>query len=349
MDTPLIALACALVALAAWAISGLVLRTLTHFNIVDRPNHRSSHSRPCPRGGGLALIPVILVTWLICTAWLGALPGLFTAVFGAALLALVSWIDDLRSLRARIRLAVQIVAVLIGLAAMGNLPGATTAAPFFQGLLPAWLDGALAALLWLWFINLFNFMDGIDGITGAQSIALGVGLTASAGLAGLDLSMILLPLLIAAACAGFLPWNWQPARIFLGDVGSVPLGYLFGWLLLLTAREGLWAVALILPLYYLADASLTLLQRLKRRENPARAHREHFYQRAAAPSGAATGLGKNHAGIVLRIGLCNLVLIALALVTVWWPQAWISAMALLLASAAVAALLTALTKSHQQA
>ena len=119
--------------------------------------------------------------------------------------------------------------------------------------------------------------------------------------------------------AGFLPWNWSPARIFLGDVGSVPLGYLLGWLLLLAAIEGAWAAALILPAYYLADASLTLLRRAARGEKVWRAHRQHAYQRAVRG-------GLSHRWVAGALAALNLVLIALAvLLAPDWPWAALAA------------------------
>ncbi len=129
------------------------------------------------------------------------------------------------------------------------------------------LDVAAAALLWLWFVNLFNFMDGIDGLAGSEAAAIGTGLVVFAGVgSGLDPGLAALSGTAAAAALGFLVWNWAPARIFLGDVGSVPCGYLLGFLLLDVAARGHWKIALILPLYFLADATLTLLRRLARGE-----------------------------------------------------------------------------------
>ena len=183
--------------------------------------------------------------------------------------------------------------------------------------MPYALDVVLAAFLWLWFLNLTNFMDGIDGITGIEggSIGLGVALLAALAAAGsvIDSASVagvlaLYGIVLAAAAAGFLVWNWQPAKIFLGDVGSVPIGFLLGWLLLETAGAGLWAAAILLPLYYLADATITLLLRALRHERIFQAHRSHFYQRAAQRFGS-------HATVVLAISALNIGLIALALIS----------------------------------
>ncbi len=204
----------------------------------------------------------------------------------------------------------------------------------FQGWLPPWLDLLAAGFTWLWFINLFNFMDGIDGIAGTESVSIGVGIAflAVLHLAANGLGVGLLGITIAASALGFLWWNWQPARLFMGDVGSVPLGYLLGWLLLTLAAAGLWAPALILPLYYLADASWTLTRRLLRGAKVWQAHREHFYQRAVQT-------GRSHASVVRRVFLADIVLVALAL----WAASGALWPALGLAAVTVAVLLVDLS------
>lgn len=267
--------------------------------VLDRPNERSLHQTPVPRGGGVAVVGAIALAWLLLMvagllAW-----GLSVVLLGALLLAAVSWRDDRRGLPPATRLAVQCVAVGLVLAMVALL-----AAPM---LLHQWLPwefgAAAAALIWLWFINLFNFMDGIDGIAGSEAAAIGIGLVLFATIGGgRDFSLAALAAPVAAAAIGFLVWNWAPARIFLGDVGSVPLGYLLGFLLLGVAADGHWKIALILPLYFLADATLTLFRRLLRGERVWRPHREHLYQRAVQR-------GLSHAAVVWRVNAANLLLI----------------------------------------
>jgi len=224
--------------------------------------------------------------------------ALSVVLFGAALLAGISWLDDLRGLSPAVRLPAQLVAVGLGMIVL--IP----AGPVFQGWLIPGLDVVGAGLLWLWFVNLFNFMDGIDGLAGSEAAAIAIGLVLFAGVgAGSDPGLAALAVTIVAAALGFLVWNWAPARIFLGDVGSVPLGYLLAFLLLDVAARGRWKIALILPLYFLADATLTLVRRLARREPVWQAHRQHFYQRAVQ-----RGLG--HAAVVRRVIAADLVLIA---------------------------------------
>jgi len=265
--------------------------------VLDHPNERSLHEAPTPRGGGIALIAAILLAWLALIAAGAVAPRLYVVLFGAALLAAISWIDDMRGLSPAPRLLAQLVAVGLGMTAL--IP----AEPVFQGWLTPGLDAIAAGLVWLWFVNLFNFMDGIDGLAGSEAAAVAIGLGLFAGFgAGSDPGLAALAATAAAAALGFLVWNWAPARIFLGDVGSVPLGYLLGFLLLDVAALGFWKIALILPLYFLADATLTLLRRLARNERIWQAHREHFYQRAVQ-----RGLG--HGAVVHRVIAADLVLI----------------------------------------
>lgn len=309
--------ACVTVAVASTLATGALQTPLRRRDILDRPNERSSHEAPTPRGGGLAVVPIVLAAWLIAAGAAGAAPPAILAatVIAAAGLALLSWIDDLRSLPAGLRLAAHAVAVgvaMIWLREEGLV---------FQGLLAPWLDAFAAAIGWIWFINLFNFMDGIDGLSGVEGMTIGSGLALLAAVAPAAAPPAWLGASLAAALAGFLLWNWHPARIFLGDVGSVPLGFLFGFLLLVLAARGLWAPALILPLYYLADATITLTRRAAVGKPFWRPHREHFYQRAAQG-------GLSHAQVSLATLSGNIVLVGLALVAVSAPLAALGAAAL---------------------
>jgi UDP-N-acetylmuramyl pentapeptide phosphotransferase/UDP-N-acetylglucosamine-1-phosphate transferase len=294
--------------------------------VLDHPNERSLHAAPIPRGGGIALVAAILFAWLALIAAGAVAPRLAVVLFGAALLAAISWIDDLRGLSPATRLLAQFVAVGLGMIAL--MP----AGPVFQGWLMPALDAVAVGLLWLWFVNLFNFMDGIDGLAGNEAAAIAIGLVLFAGFgAGRDPGLAVLAATAGAAALGFLVWNWAPARIFLGDVGSVPLGYLLGFLLLDVAARGSWKIALILPLYFLADATLTLVRRLARGERVWRAHRQHFYQRAVQ-----RGLG--HAAVVRRVIAADFILIACG----WASENGWGIAALAGAAAVVAALLASL-------
>jgi UDP-N-acetylmuramyl pentapeptide phosphotransferase/UDP-N-acetylglucosamine-1-phosphate transferase len=302
-------------------LTGAVLGWLRRKAILDHPVERPSHRIAVPRGGGIAVMAVLVATWLglLAAGTLAPVMGVLVGI--SAALALLSWRDDLGGLPILLRLLAHIAAVVLGLA----LPPETK---ILSDLLPFWLDRIAAGLLWVWFINLFNFMDGIDGITGVETAALGLGAALVLALAGVaDDGTSIMALSVGAAGAAFLAWNWHPAKLILGDVGSVPLGYVLGWLLLHLAGRGLWAPALILPLYYLADASLTMAWRILRREPFWQAHRRHFYQRALARDG-------DHAAVARIVAAGDAALVALALLSVSRPY-----LALALAGAVVAAIL----------
>lgn len=284
----------------SWAGTRQLVGALARRSILDRPNERSSHATPTPRGGGIAVIGVILPAWALIAALSSQRPATMAVVLAGALgLALLSWGDDRSGLPVAIRLAAQAVTVVVVLT---MAPGRFD---LFADLVPDWVDLAVIALAWIWFINLFNFMDGIDGIAGGEAASIGIGAAIVAGVAGLDWPIMAKAIALAGAAVGFLYWNWQPARIFLGDVGSVPLGYLIGWLLLELAQAGQFAAAIILPLYFLADATITLVRRVLNRERVWQAHRSHFYQRAVAG-------GLAHAQVTTRVLAANAVLVAAA-------------------------------------
>ena len=306
--------------LVAWLVTRLLIPILARREILDRPNERSSHRVATPRGGGIAVTGSVLLAWIVLVLTGSALSRVLGIVLGAAFLAVVSWIDDLRGLSPLVRLLVQVGAVIIGLAVLPEQHSLSQL--------------ALSGLVWVWWINVFNFMDGIDGLAGSEAAALGAGLLlfASVG-SGADPALRELAAALTGAAIGFLAWNWSPARIFLGDVGSVPLGYVLGFLLLDLAVRGYWRIALILPLYFLADATITLARRLLRGERVWQAHREHFYQRAVR-----RGLG--HAAVVKRVIAADLVLIDCG----WAAENGWSAISLATCAATVAVLLIALAR-----
>jgi len=298
--------------------TGPLISLLRRLQLLDHPNERSSHQRPTPVGGGVLIVAALIPAWL----WLGG--GVLWPLALVALgLAGLSLIDDFRRVPTGVRFVSHIVAVAwilyLNPALAGWLPASIP--------VPVALIGV--GLGWVWFINLFNFMDGIDGITGVECLGIGLGVAVVAALGGAPSGHGGLGICLAAAAAGFLIWNWQPAKIFMGDVGSVPLGFLIGWLLLEMAAAGAWAPAVILPAYYLADATITLLRRLLRGDTPWQAHRDHFYQQA-------TKAGRSHARVSCHILVLNSVLITVATLVPWigpWP-------ALAFAAGATGSLLT---------
>lgn len=285
----------------------LLLRPWLARYAMVRPNARSSHHQPTPQGGGIAVvIATLVVAWgalVLSPVLLRGQSGQFLTVISATVLVtVIGAIDDIRSLPAAARLAMQCIAV-----------GAViTALPNELQILPQvpWpIERTCLFLAGVWFINLVNFMDGIDWMTVAEVVPV-TGAIVLLGLAG---AVEPLPALLAAALVGamigFAPFNRPIAQVFLGDVGSLPIGLLLGWLLMQIAAMGHVAAALILPLYYLADATITLAGRVVRGEPFWRAHRTHFYQRA-------TDCGLTVREIVTRVFVANLALAALALITV---------------------------------
>jgi UDP-N-acetylmuramyl pentapeptide phosphotransferase/UDP-N-acetylglucosamine-1-phosphate transferase len=243
-----------------------------------RPNARSSHTAPTPQGGGIAVIAAFLV---VASASLAA-TGLWSAdtmsgialVFAATIvIAVLGAVDDIRPIDVVPRLVIQLLAVAIVIA---SLPANFQMTP----VLPWWSERILLVLAGLWFVNLVNFMDGLDWMTVVEFVPLTGGLVLLGAFGALPPFAIVCALALFGALIGFAPFNRPVARLFLGDVGSLPLGLLAGWLLALLADKGHLAAAILLPLYYLMDATITLFRRLAGGERVWQAHRSHFYQRA---------------------------------------------------------------------
>jgi UDP-N-acetylmuramyl pentapeptide phosphotransferase/UDP-N-acetylglucosamine-1-phosphate transferase len=315
----------ALVALVlSFGLMVLLRPWLARYAMVQ-PNPRSSHQQPTPQGGGIA---VVLATLVVAWGAMALSPGLLrnqgsqfiTVTSATVLLAVVGAIDDIRSSPAAARLAMQCIAVG---AVIAVLPNELQILPQ----LPWGIERACLFLAGVWFVNLVNFMDGIDWMTVAE-VAPVTGAIALLGIAGaVEPLTALLAAALVGAIIGFAPFNRPVAQVFLGDVGSLPIGLLLGWLLVELAAMGHLAAALILPLYYFADATLTLGSRVARGEAFWQAHRTHFYQRA-------TDRGLAVREIVTRVFLVNLALAALALVTVAAHNLIVS-LAMLCASAAI--------------
>jgi len=262
-----------------------VRRWALHHQALDIPNERSSHFRPTPRGGGLAIVSVTILGWVILgilfqpsTPWI----ALATYAAGASLIALVSWVDDLHSLSAAKRLVAHGFGALAAVLAFGYWH----AIPLLPGQ-SVMLGCTGAVLTWLWIVgmtNAYNFMDGSDGMAGSQAVIAGLGWACLGWLANFPL-LTNLSLLLVVGSLGFLPHNWPPARIFMGDVGSAFLGYSFAILPLLGLRENsslaglspILGALLVWP--FLFDTGFTFLRRLHQGENVLMAHRSHLYQR----------------------------------------------------------------------
>jgi UDP-N-acetylmuramyl pentapeptide phosphotransferase/UDP-N-acetylglucosamine-1-phosphate transferase len=320
----------AVVLLAAIATSAgliLALRPLLVRYALARPNARSSHTAPTPQGGGIAVVTAALASlWLgLALAGLAGETQLAGLTLAAAILALIGVVDDIRGLGPVPRLLVQAVAVGVVIA---TLPSDVRIVP----LLPPALEWALLLVGGVWFVNLVNFMDGIDWMTVAETVPIAAGAALLGLLGAVPLSAVLAALALLGATIGFAPFNRPVARLFLGDVGSLPIGLMLGWILMILATRGHFAAALLLPLYYLADATITLARRLSRREAVWQAHRTHFYQRATDGGFAVTE-------IVVRVFVLNIALATLALVSAIEPDLRVDLATLALGGALVAWLL----------
>ncbi|MHB1348518.1 MAG: MraY family glycosyltransferase [Desulfobulbaceae bacterium] len=247
-------------------------------HLLDIPNRRSSHAVPVPRGGGLAVVLVFTAGLLVSAAWqetsLSLLAGLLAPLI---MVAAVGWLDDHRSIPALVRLLVHVLAAGLALFFLPDLPPL----PLGPGqILPALWGYPLVLLALAWAINLHNFMDGIDGIASVEAMCVAGGAAVILWLDAERTAPVFPLLLLAAATAGFLVWNWPPARIFMGDAGSGFLGLAIGLFALITsAGDGinLWSW-LILYGFFAVDATCTLVRRFLRREKLHEAHRSHAYQ-----------------------------------------------------------------------
>jgi len=273
---------------------------------------------------------------LVALGWLP--PAMLWPLAAAAGLMVISFVDDIRTLPAGPRLIAHALAAAI---ARAGLPPDPIALP--DGPVWFWIDRAGALVALIWFLNLYNFMDGIDGITGVETASLGLGLAVVTGLTGMAMAAPVgwTGLVLAGAALGFLFWNWHPAKLFLGDVGSVPLGLLTGVALFGLAQAGALAAALILPLVYAVDATATLLVRARRGEKVWQAHRTHAYQRAVQA-------GLSHAAVSRRIAGWNVILLLVALTTLGQP-AWLQALQVAAALLATGAFLAHLARGGRLA
>jgi UDP-N-acetylmuramyl pentapeptide phosphotransferase/UDP-N-acetylglucosamine-1-phosphate transferase len=279
------------------ALTWLLMPLLQRYALA-KPNARSSHKLPTPQGAGIAVIAATLVTIAafaavtrteVSVCALGA--TFFIAVVGAA--------DDIRSLPVLTRLLAQAIAVG---AILSTLPGDIRIFP----LGPLWVERGILLLAGIWFVNLVNFMDGLDWMTVAEAVPIAGAIVALGLLGHLPPMTAIVAGALGGALIGFAPFNRPVAKVFLGDVGSLPIGLLLGWCLLELAYRGQFTAALLLPLYYLADATITMLRRLFAGETIWAAHRSHYYQRA-------TNNGFSVLDVVGTVFGLNLVLAALAI------------------------------------
>jgi UDP-N-acetylmuramyl pentapeptide phosphotransferase/UDP-N-acetylglucosamine-1-phosphate transferase len=268
------------IAAAAMVTSYVVttaLQPLLHSYALVKPNTRSTHKQPTPQGGGIAVIAgtmmIAALAGLVLPDFAGFSRQLAVLLAMTGALAIIGVTDDIRPLEAMPRLLLQAVAVVVLVAALPAELRILSALPWL-------VERALLVLGIIWFINLVNFMDGIDWMTVSEVVPVSAALALFGLMGALPTEATLVAMALCGATIGFAPFNRPVARLFLGDVGSLPIGLLLAWLLVLLAGRGHLVAALTLPLYYTADATLTLLLRLFKGQPLMQAHRSHFYQRA---------------------------------------------------------------------
>lgn len=267
-------------------------------SIMDIPNARSSHAVPTPRGGGVAIVVAFLLA-LVLVGSEGdyAVHGVIALGGAGALIAIIGFMDDHGHIAARWRLLGHFLAAAWALAWLGGLP---PLAVFDLQLDLGWFGAIVAAFYLVWLLNLYNFMDGIDGIASVEAICACLGACLLYWLGGFE-QLLILPLLLAMAVAGFLYWNFPPARIFMGDAGSGFLGIALGVLSLQAAwvSSQLFWCWLILLGVFIVDATYTLIRRLSRGDKVYEAHRSHAYQFASRLYG-------KHLPVTVAVGALNL-------------------------------------------
>lgn len=295
-------------------LTGITRRLALSRGVLDLPNERSSHTTPTPRGGGIATV-LSTTAALTVLGLLGTLPiDVLVALGGGGVaVALVGFYDDHHRLSAKVRLAVHFAAAVWALVWLGGLPPLQIGEQLVSF---GWTGYVLGALGIVWTLNLFNFMDGIDGIAASEAVFIACAGAVMTLLADASSAVPAVAFAFAAACCGFLAWNWPPAKIFMGDVGSGYIGYSIAVLAIVAARENPVAlfVWLILGGIFFVDATVTLVRRWLRRERVDEAHCSHAYQRLARR-------WKSHERVTVVVVIVNLVwLFPCALFATLYPE-----------------------------
>jgi Fuc2NAc and GlcNAc transferase len=293
-----------LLAGATFAAAALLTAAVRHIairrGVLDVPNARSSHVTATPRGGGLAIV-LSASAALLCLAFAGALPLRLAVVLvgGGGAVAAVGFADDHRPVAAGVRLAVHLLAAVWAVAWLGGFPEIALGP---QTLYLGWIGNVVAVLGVMWVLNLFNFMDGIDGIAASEAVFVTGAVLPAMSVLGIPAAIGAASLIVGAAALGFLVWNWPPARIFMGDIGSGYVGYAIAALALACGGHNPTAVWvwLILGGVFFVDATVTLGRRLLRGERAHEAHRSHAYQWLARRWGS-------HGKVTLAVLVVNLV------------------------------------------
>jgi UDP-N-acetylmuramyl pentapeptide phosphotransferase/UDP-N-acetylglucosamine-1-phosphate transferase len=279
-------------------LSKYLVKLLSKYSIVDTPKERSNHNVATPRGGGLALV-ITTIILLLVYYYINNTVTVLYVIASLFIVATISFLDDLISLPITPRIILQLISILI------LLNGFTFKFDPINTLI-------ITSTMFL-FINFYNFMDGIDGSAASEAMHISISILVISCLTDkIPHEVQFTALILISACAGFLIFNWFPAKIFLGDVGSIALGLICGWMLISLVLHGYVAAAIIIPLYYIADSSITLLKRFFRGKKIWQAHSEHFFQKAVRK-------GASHAQVTKKIIAVNLILFVLSIVSLYYP------------------------------
>jgi len=270
----------AVIIVVSWFAIGRLIDYLVARDIVDRPDHRTLHKGAVPRGGGIVIIAGMLIS-LTVSALLGDRPLLFSSLCLTILSwSLLSWYDDTRGLSAKFRLLVQLLIAITSVFAFGWVSHIHNVNSFSLEL--SWLGPVLTVIGLVWMANLYNFMDGLDGLAASQAIVASLTLSFWFYMFG-DIQLFIILLVLAALNYGFLLWNWNPAKIFMGDIGSIGLGAFFGLIFVIGVTRYDVSILSFFSLFavFIADSTITIIMRAYRREKIWQPHKKHYYQRLA--------------------------------------------------------------------
>ena len=302
-------------ALLSWA-----LKILNKPMFLDVPNERSNHQTPKPRGAGIILIPLILFSTSVIFLLEDTLNNDWKLIFGFCfLLSIVSFLDDIKNINAKIRLAFQIFCVFSSLYLFKDqLNIFIRSSEFliiFNGIesLGLGLIFCFLVMIWVWIINMFNFMDGMDGITSVQISSLSILTNFLAILGLIEESFIYFSLILLTISFAFYSVNNPPSKIFLGAVGSIPLGFIVGFIVIYNMITfNLILPFLIIMFYYLQDSIATIILRFLKKENLLQAHTSHFFQKMLRK-------GFSHDYVLKKIIYLHSILLILAILSCYYP------------------------------
>lgn len=289
-------------------LTGFICRVSSKGGFYDIPNERSSHHKPTPKGGGITIVLTILICILLLYFNSYMDLNLFVSLFvGITIISVTGFIDDYKNLSVLIRAIIYFMTSVFSLTLIGGFSSISIDSHFIN---LGWFGSFLGVIFIVWMTNLYNFMDGTDGFAGVQTIFVSL-FSIFLLYFSPNLSICLILICLASSTMGFLYWNWPPAKIFMGDVGSCTIGFLFGLLAIYSDKQGIisFAVWLIMLSPFFGDATFTLIRRMVKREKWYRAHNSHAYQKIYQ-------LGVSHHKLAVCLIITHIIIV--------WPLAYIA-------------------------